>query len=243
MEQDCYENASKLSLIIRKPQEGKTFICIRLIIKDPTNCIHIVLTMNTISAGMQFFSRMEEKISSKKIIVFNSNPKSSGNCHHAKTITDIFDIIRKYPEIKVIVCCAHEKRFQDDIPKLLHRASDSKFFDKLQIKFDIHIDEAHKYIPTNRDVIRQYNNFNIVKSITGYTATPDNIWSDKDSDSLFGRILIRDIPSELNISSSCDYFGVKQCEFIILQQQTDIREYIRIFKFIEYNPIKSIRKI
>jgi hypothetical protein len=73
-----YEN--KLSLVIRKVQEGKTYICTNMINNDKTNDIHIVLTMNTLSAGMQFFGRMEEMIGSKNIVVFNSNAKSSVSC-------------------------------------------------------------------------------------------------------------------------------------------------------------------
>ena len=65
------EVESKLSLVVRKPQEGKTFICISDITADKTRNIHIVLTMNTLSAGMQFFGRMEEIVGSKKIVVFN----------------------------------------------------------------------------------------------------------------------------------------------------------------------------
>ena len=54
------EIESKFSLVVRKPQEGKTFICINSIANDNSKDIHIVLTMNTLSAGMQFFGRMEE---------------------------------------------------------------------------------------------------------------------------------------------------------------------------------------
>ena len=43
---------TKLSLVVRKPQEGKTFICISNITKDITKNIHIVLTMNTLASGV-----------------------------------------------------------------------------------------------------------------------------------------------------------------------------------------------
>ena len=62
------EVESKLSLVVRKPQEGKTFICISDITADKTRNIHIVLTMNTLSAGMQFFGRMEEIVGSKRLL-------------------------------------------------------------------------------------------------------------------------------------------------------------------------------
>ena len=65
------EIQNKLSLVIRRPQEGKTFICIKKILNDNTSNLHIVLTMNTLSSGMQFFGRMEKQIGSENIIVFN----------------------------------------------------------------------------------------------------------------------------------------------------------------------------
>ena len=75
-----YEIESKLSLVVRKPQEGKTTICINSITNDKSKNIHIVLTMNTLSAGMQFFGRMQNEVGSKKIIVFNSKKQTAGDC-------------------------------------------------------------------------------------------------------------------------------------------------------------------
>jgi hypothetical protein len=99
IEEDQEEN--KLSIVIRKPQEGKTFICIEKIIADRTRNIHIVITMNTLSAGMQFFVRMQQRIKPDQIIVFNSNKETAGNCHHASDVGSIFILLRKYPDIKV----------------------------------------------------------------------------------------------------------------------------------------------
>ena len=42
-----------LYAIIRKPQEGKTFICIKDIEQNP-NHLHIIITMNTIKSTNQF---------------------------------------------------------------------------------------------------------------------------------------------------------------------------------------------
>jgi hypothetical protein len=228
------EIESKLSLIIRKPQEGKTFICMAFINKDADNkIIHLVLTMNTLSAGMQFFGRMEEQIDSKNIIVFNSKKETAGKCLHAKNVTDIFSHIRKNPNIKVIVCCAHEKRIRFSIPELLERASDSISFNH---RFKIHVDEAHKYIPANRDNVRNYNELDIVDSIIGYSATPDGIWSDNVTDILFHKILIRDVEKELLIIRSPDYFGVKCCDFNIFEQEVNMTHQ----ELIEYANIDPV---
>jgi hypothetical protein len=212
------EFESKLSLVIRKPQEGKTFICISNITGDKTKTIHIVLTMNTLSAGMQFFGRMEETVGSKKIIVFNSKKQTAGECLYAKNITDVLALITSNPDIKVIVCCAHEKRIRDSIPELLDLTSDSMTFKRSGRKFVIHIDEAHKYIPENQDFVRKFNSADVVKHIIGYSGSPDDIWESHQVDPLFHKIHILDVEKEFSIIRSPDYFGVKNCEFNIIEE-------------------------
>lgn len=212
------EVESKLSLVIRKPQEGKTFICITNITRNNMS-IHIVLTMNTLSAGMQFFGRMEEQIGSKKIIVFNSKKQTAGNCHYAKNVTDVYSLLMANPDIKVIVCCAHEQRIKKSIIELIQIASDSLSFTQSKRSFTIHIDEAHKYIKENKPCIRKYNASPVVNSIIGYSGTPDGIWSNDPTDTLFHKILIRNIEEELQIIRSPDYFGVNRCEFHIFEEE------------------------
>lgn len=238
------EIKSKISLVVRKPQEGKTFICITYITQDKTTNIHIVMTMNTLGAGMQFFGRMEEEIGSKNIIVFNSKKETAGNCHHAKNVDEIFKLIMKYPNIKVIVCCAHEARFRtknnknkhlNSIPTLLQLAEDSFKFMKLNRKFNIHVDEAHKYFVENVESIRDLNSYSIVESIIGYSGTPFNIWSEKASDPLFYKILIRDVDAELAIIRSPHYFGVGRCSFNILDISCD--ELLKKYKVDEILPV------
>lgn len=209
-----FEFESKLSLVVRKPQEGKTTICITSIVNDKSKNIHIVLTMNTLASGMQFFGRMQKDVGPKKIIVFNSKRQTAGDCHHAKNVDDVFDLLYTN-SIKVIVCCAHEKRFRDSIPRLFRRASDSLKFSQSNIKFTIHIDEAHRYIPENIPYIRDFNQMTIVTDIIGYSATPDGIWKVATDDPLFHKILIRDVEEELAIIRSPDYFGVSRCNFNI----------------------------
>lgn len=207
------EIESKLSLVIKRPQDGKTFICINNIIEDKKN-IHIVLTMNTLQSGIQFFGRMEKEIGSNNIIVFNSNKKTAGKCLHAKEVADIYSHIENNPNIKVIVCCAHNKRFKDSIPKIL-----KNYPHWFKRQFKIHIDEAHKYIPENSNWVRFYNELDIVDSIIGYSATPDGIWTKDCTDPLFHKILIRDIEKELQIIRSPHYFGVKCCDFKLFGDQ------------------------
>lgn len=209
-----FEIESKLSLVVRKPQEGKTTICITSIVNDKSKNIHVVLTMNTLAAGMQFFGRMQKDVGPKKIIVFNSKRQTAGECHHAKNVEEVFDLLDNN-SIKVIVCCAHEKRIRESIPRLFRRASDSLRFSQSNIKFNIHIDEAHRYIPENIPYIRDFNQMTIVTDIIGYSATPDGIWKVQTDDPLFHKILIRDVEEELAIIRSPDYFGVTCCNFNI----------------------------
>jgi len=204
---------NKISLVARKPQEGKTFICISNITTDKTRNVHIVITMNTLASGMQFFGRMQEDIGSKRIIVFNSKKSTAGSCLHAKTVNDIMVLLRTHHDIKVIVCCAHEMRIRKSIPQLFATAADSKSFENR--KFAIHIDEAHKYIPENRGYIVEFNASPTVLKITGYSGTPKKIWVKIKSDPLFYKIHIINVEEELEIIRSPDYFGVKDCEITI----------------------------
>lgn len=220
------EIESKLSLVVRKPQEGKTTICITSITNDTSKNIHIVLTMNTLAAGMQFFGRMQNDIGAERIIVFNSKKQTAGDCHHAKDIGRVMTLINR-ENIKVIVCCAHEKRIRESLPDLFNMIADSVRFREQNIKFAIHIDEAHKYIPENRIHVRNFNNNYYVTDIIGYSATPDEIWVAKRSDPMFSKIEILNVEEELAIIRSPDYFGVNRCHFNIydeLDHETLIEE-------------------
>jgi hypothetical protein len=208
---------SKLSLVVRKPQEGKTSICITSITNDKSKNIHIVLTMNTLASGMQFFGRMQKDIGPEKIIVFNSDKTTAGDCRYAKSITKVIKLINT-EAIKVIVCCAHVKRIREAIPDLFDFAANSNKIISSNIKFIIHIDEAHKYIPENMAYINKFNASPVVADIIGYSATPDGIWSSKSRDPLFHKILIRDVETELSIMRSENYFGVKDCQYHLFEE-------------------------
>ena len=222
-ENDQEEEAKKLSLIIRKPQEGKTFICIKGIVTDNSKNIHIVLTMNVISSSDQFCERLVAAIGHKRIIVFNTQKGAGELCHHAKTIEAVLRIIRDPKNnIKVVVCCAHVKRVRDSIPSLLDAFGDSKLFLHQRRMIAIHIDEAHKYIPESREFVRGFNASNIVCDIIGYSATPDNIWIPNDT--LFSDIFVRDIEKDLSIIRSKEYYGIIQCKFHIRDKLLSVQE-------------------
>jgi len=216
-----FEN--KFTLVVRKPQEGKTFICINNITQDRTNNIHIVLTMNTLSAGMQFFGRMEESIGPKNIIVFNSKKSTSGQCLHARHVDDVFNLIREKPQIKVVVCCAHYSKIRNKIGDLFSLATDSIHFRDKNRMFVVHIDEAHEYIPSlkNRECVRAYNDSTVVQSIIGYSATPDKIWVPNQTDLMYHKFPILDVEAELQIIRSPDYFGVGRTRIIITEDSID----------------------
>jgi hypothetical protein len=217
------ENENKFSLIVRKPQEGKTYICIASIVQDKTRDIHIVLTMNTLSAGMQFFGRLEDEIGYSKIIVLNSDSKTAGKCHHSKTTTDVIKLLKKYPDIKVIVCCAHYSRFKISLNDIFDDVKDS--FQLRGRNFKIHIDEAHKYISEYRNNVREFNMCNIITKIIGYTATPRPIYSEDKTDKLFYEIYICDVEKELNLIRSPYYYGVKDCNHLIIENEFDDDNY------------------
>ena len=218
------ENENKFSLIIRKPQEGKTSICISSIVLDKTRDFHVVTTTNTLSAGMQFFGRLEDVIGSSKIIVFNSDSTSAGNCHHAKDTNSVIKLLRNNPEIKVIVCCAHFSRFKKSLNDIFENVKDS-----IQLSgrnFKIHIDEAHKYIPEYRNHIREFNMCNMITNIIGYTATPNPIYSQDKNDKLFYEIYICDVEKELGIIRSPCYYGVKDCNYKIFENEFDLTQMV-----------------
>ena len=93
---------------------------------------------------------------------------------------------------------------------MLNLLDDSKTFNRM---IQLHIDEAHAYVPTHRDRVIEMNEKSIVERIYFYSATPFNIWQGKNtrSDELFKNIYIIDINEQYNIRKSQYYFGVKDC--------------------------------
>lgn len=191
-----------LYAIIRKPQEGKTFICLENINQSQDN-LNIIVTMNTIKSNNQFFERANQKFGEDNICVLNSRSKTN----------DIISVKDKiYNGISILIMCAHYKRFDKSIIDLLKILNDSMQFKK---KVCIHIDEAHAYIPVYREKIIEMNNLDIIERIYLYSATPFNIWQGKYeiSNSLFNSIYIVDIEEQYNIIKNDHYFGVRNSNF------------------------------
>ena len=175
--------------IIRKPQEGKTFICLENIYQSNINSktLNIIITMNTIKSNKQFFERANNRFGEEKICILNSKSKT-------KDIYTAKDAVVEN-EKNIIIMCAHHKRIDKDITKLLDIFQDSKSFNE---EIRIHIDEAHAYVPCHRDRLIEINNIDIVEKIYFYSATPFNIWQENymNCNSLFKNIYIIDIDEQ-----------------------------------------------
>lgn len=227
-----------LYAIIRKPQEGKTFICLENIKKN-INDVHLVITMNTIKSNLQFFSRLKNKFNNDKICIFNSKGKKKENSedfYHCRSVLDVKKNII-YNNVNIIVLCAHSTRFQTSIIDLLNELEDSKTFNK---KIVIHIDEAHSYVPPHRDNIIRMNEFDFVKRINLYSASPFNIWDNSKDIELFKRIFIVDIEKEYDIRKSQHYFGVKDCDFINIGDEFTLINQIIPENILKYSSGQSI---
>ena len=202
-----------LYAIIRKPQEGKTFICLENINQND-EYIHFVLTMNTIKSSRQFFQRAIDKFNGQ-ICMLNSKPDIK-ETYHKKTSFEVSRCLRN-KEYKIVIMCGHPTRFKSSLIDILDSLTDSKTFNKNII---IHIDESHEYIPKYRKYVNEINNFDIVERIYCYSATPFNMWinekiksKDKEKfNDLFKNIYVVDVEKQFNILSTGDYFGVKDVD-------------------------------
>ena len=200
--------------IIRKPQEGKTFICLKNI-ENEKDCVHLIITMNTIKSNLQFFERANEMLN-ENICVFNSRGKKEGNYNHSKDVRGVKTHIKE--GIENIIMCAHPKRFDQSILELIE---DLHFDTRFTKKIVVHIDEAHAYVPSYRDQILKMNSYTTVERIFMYTATPFNLWVEEHErqHDLFKRIHIVDVEEQFGIMRSDKYFGVKDCIPIISKEE------------------------
>lgn len=205
-----------LCAIIRKPQEGKTFICLENI-RTNGHCYHLIITMNTIKSNLQFFERARVQFG-EKICVFNSKEKKKDQAEgflHAKDITGVKKHLKAGAYI--VIMCAHPKRFDASIIELLEEIEESS---KLNRQVIIHIDEAHAYIPAYREKIVAMNEISITERIYMYSATPFSIWCSEASvhktEQLFKNIYVVDNEKEFSVKKSEKYFGVKDCQYRIV---------------------------
>jgi len=204
--------------IIRKPQEGKTFICLKNI-ENEKDCVHLIITMNTIKSNLQFFERANEKFNGN-ICVFNSRgKKKEEKFKHARDVIGVKTHVNG--GIENIIMCAHPKRFDKSILELISELHyDARFTKKIMI----HIDEAHAYVPPYRDQILEMNSYTTVERIFMYTATPFNLWVEEHErqHNLFKRIHIVDVEEQFGIMRSDKYFGVKDCSHIVSVEESPL---------------------
>ena len=74
--------STNLKYVIRKPQEGKTFICLENIKKEH-HIVHFIITMNTIKSTKQFYERVLKKFGVSNVCTYNSTNNSEEDIKHA----------------------------------------------------------------------------------------------------------------------------------------------------------------
>lgn len=233
MSTSCETNKTKyLQAIIRKPQEGKTFICLENI-KQSENTIHLVITMNTIKSNNQFFERANNKFEGK-ILVLNS--KKNEESYQVKKIFDAGNQLKTNSK-NIVIMCAHRVRFTQSITHLLNLLRSTK---ELRKKVIIHIDEAHAYIPAFRNEVNQMNNYELVEQIYCYSATPFRMWGD-NSHEIFKKIYVVDVEKEFKIISSQEYFGVRDVELINMNPLSNTK-FENLVHYSKNIPLSLLKK-
>ena len=206
-------NEKHLYAIIEKPQKGKTFICLENIKQTP-DTVHFIITMNTIKSNLQFMERAYSKFGNN-LCVLNSNPGDFAY-NHSKDIIGIYDYITEH-NITNVIMCAHYTRFNKSLMNLVKLLQNHSTFNKNIV---IHIDEAHAYIPSHRKNIIILNNYPIVSRIFLYSATPFECWEYQDNqgaDYIFKNIFVVDVCEQFSITQTDQYFGVKDCNYIVIE--------------------------
>jgi hypothetical protein len=184
----------KCKLCVLKTQFGKTFMAIKAIEceinrdeKDGRS-IHLVCTMNTLGNNDQFSSRLhsiEETYGNGSVVVLASKyDKKDGNKYrHVKDRAHLQYLCttsdeRTHP--RVIVVCSNSKRF-NDVVTFCHEFSELWNQKRTEIsRIFIYYDEIHKYMGKIRPNIMELSRLDIVKSIVGYSATPNSVWDDNE---------------------------------------------------------------
>lgn len=139
--------------------------------------------MNTLLNNAQFAKRLgaiETKYGKGSIVTFSSIHK--GNKYtHINSLAELYNLCRKASTTPRIVLMCTNKRRRCDGVEFLQELEDGAF-DHIK-RAHVYYDEIHKYIDegkkTNlRSQIEKISLFNIVHSITGLSATPDNVYKD-----------------------------------------------------------------
>jgi hypothetical protein len=183
-------NTVKFILCVLQCQFGKTFTAINKIMSEiredseKGKSIHIVFTMNTLLNNKQFEQRIYEKIQKQfgecSICVLSSgykqkNKNEKKGFKHVNNFDELLGFcVRDTPQI--IVMCSNNKRFDDGFKFL--KEINKQPIGNIKRAFP-YFDELHKYINSCRSHIEEINNLNIVKGITGFSATPNIIFQDR----------------------------------------------------------------
>ncbi len=204
--------SSKLRLIIRRAQSGKTYICITDIKLLPGD-LHIVLTMNTIKSSKQFLGRVIKIMGAKNIIIYNSDKSSASKdlgCHHCHDSSEVTKVMRDNKDIKVIIMCSHPKRWFKSLDEIVDHLEDSRKFGNRKVT--LHSDEAHAYIPNSkiREKVEKLLESRIIRSFRMYSASPFPIWGE----GIWKDLYIINVNHMYNIKKNDMYFGVSDCDFV-----------------------------
>lgn len=174
----------KLTLCVLNTQFGKTFVGISqistLLNQDVElgQSIHMQFTMNTLLNNQQYAKRLEtieETYGQGSICVFSS--KYDGKYTHVKSVLELLGLYMNVSTCpRVVVMCSNKRRF-DDVVHFLKVIDENK---RIVHRAFVYIDEMHAYIsPLVRNQIEDIHSLDIVKGITGFTATPDEIFQNK----------------------------------------------------------------
>jgi len=204
----------KFMLCILPPQCGKTFIAYNEILKvlkeQKQKSIHIVYTKNDLINNKQFAKRLENidnDYGEGSICIFSSK-KDGSKYKHIKTLLELKGLCSDIETIpSVIVACSNSKRF-DDILNFI------KWIDKNKNHpiEDIYLyhDELHAYINEKlRYQIEEIHNLTKVKKIIAFSATPDNIWIEKEKWEFIPLIYLENYNYD-------NYSGVNSMNFILI---------------------------
>jgi len=175
------ESTSKFVLCVLLTQIGKTFTAISKILAEISQdgelgrSIHIIFTMNTLLNNVQFAKRLDtiEKTYGKgSICIFSS--KYHGKYKHVKNRLELLGLCADETTCpRVVVMCSNSQRYDDGL-EFLRILENNRFNVSRAFAY---YDELHKYISELlRIQIEQIHNFDIVKAITGLTASPNNIF-------------------------------------------------------------------
>ena len=213
-----FANIPKFTLYKLPAQCGKTFTAITKIDKELDNdsvlgrSIHLVYTMNTHLNNAQFAKRILENIEAKygigSIITFSSTHKGSKYAH-INNILELYNYCRKVSTTpRVIIMCTNKSRRCNGV-EFLKELEDGEFGHITRAY--IYYDEIHKYIDEGkidnlRSQIERISLFNIVHSITGLSATPENLYKERGR---WSKIFIQS-----NNISYDNYIGCDDMEYI-----------------------------